>query len=170
MLPGFAFNPSFIIWRIVMPTLSTPTLTLGSTVSSKRDVTVAGTITFDAGDVGKSFRLEIKLFGEDKSGDKLPASDAVGDDLIYTYKWTNPFLIFPKAYQTFSVSAAGDVSYSEKRAIATTVLDEDTGNVSHMVGGVLLQTPRADEVYANVTLSGSPVTSKTATVASGFGV
>jgi len=160
MLPGSAFNPSFTTGRIFMPTLSTPTLTLGNTVSSKRDVTVAGTITFDAGDVGKSYRLEIKLFGEDKSG----------DDLIYTYKWTNPFLIFPKAYQTFSVSAAGNVSYSEKRAIATTVLDEDTGNVSHMVGGVLLQTPRADEVYANVTLSGSPVTSKTATVASGFGV
>ena len=38
-----------------MPTLSTPTLTLGTTTQDKRDVTVAGSITFDAVDVGEMF-------------------------------------------------------------------------------------------------------------------
>jgi hypothetical protein len=153
-----------------MPTLSTPTITLGNTVSNKRDVTVAGNITFDAGDVGKTYRLEIKLFGEDMSGDNLPASDAAGDDLIYTYKWPNPLLILPKPYKTITVSAAGNVSYSEKRAIANTVLDEDSGNVSNMVGGVLIQMPRSDEVYASVTIAGAPVTKKSLTAQAGIGV
>jgi len=153
-----------------MPTLSTPTLTLGNTVSNKRDVTVAGNITFDAGDVGKTYRLEIKVFGEDLSGDKLPASDAVGDDLLYTYNWTAPFLFLPKPYKTITVTAAGSVSYSEKRAISNVTLDEDSGTVSHIVGGVLIQMPRSDEVYANVTLSGAPVSARTATVSAGIGV
>jgi hypothetical protein len=58
-----------------MPTLSTPTLTLGATTNNKRDVTVAGNITFTASDVGKTYRLEIKIFGEDKGDDSLPSDE-----------------------------------------------------------------------------------------------
>lgn len=153
-----------------MPTLSTPTLTLGNTVNNKRDVTVAGNITFDAGDVGKTYRLEIKLFGDDSSSDNRPASDTVADDLIYTYKWTPPFLAFPRPFKTITVTSAGNVSYSEKRAVASASLDEDSGVVSNMVGGVLIQMPRSDEVYAAVTIAGAPVTVNTATVTAGIGV
>ena len=68
-----------------MATLSTPTVTLGATTADKRDVTVAGTMNFDASDVGRTYRLEIKLYGEDLSGDKLPSSDSGADDLISTF-------------------------------------------------------------------------------------
>jgi hypothetical protein len=153
-----------------MPTLSTPTLTLGDTVSNKRDVTVAGTITFDAGDVGKTYRLEIKLFGDDSASDNRPAADSAADDLIYTYQWTPPFLFLPRPFKAITVTAAGNVSYSEKRAVASAALDEDSGVVSNMVGGVLIQMPRSDEVYAAVTIAGAPVTVNTATVTAGIGV
>jgi hypothetical protein len=153
-----------------MPTLSTPTLTLGDTVSNKRDVTVAGTITFDAGDVGKTYRLEIKLFGDDSASDNRPAADSAADDLIYTYQWTPPFLFLPRPFKAITVTAAGNVSYSEKRAVASAALDEDSGVVSNMVGGVLIQMPRSDEVYAAVTIAGAPVTANTATVTAGIGV
>lgn len=153
-----------------MPTLSTPTLTLGPTDNNKRDATVAGSITFDAGDVGKTYRLEIKLYGEDKSGDNLPSGDAVGDDLLYTYKFATSFFQLP--YKTLTVAAAGTVNFSEKRSISTASLDEDPGTV--VVGWADINTPilmpRQDEVYASVTISGAPVTKKSATVVSGFGV
>lgn len=154
-----------------MPTLSTPTLTLGATDNGKRDVTVAGSITFDAGDVGKSYRLEIKLFGEDKTGDQLPSGDAVGDDQIYVYSFTGPIL--PRPYKVITVAAAGTVNFSEKRAVNTSSLDEDPGN--KIVGQAPdnqtpIFMPRKDEVYANVTISGAPVTKKSATVVAGIGV
>lgn len=153
-----------------MPTLSTPTLTLGATDNNKRDVTVAGSITFDAGDVGKTYRLEIKLFGEDKSDDTLPSGDAVGDDQIYTYSFPGPLL--PRPYKSFTVAAAGTVNYSEKRAVAVGSLDEDPGQ--QIVGWADINTPifmpRKDEVYASVTISGAPATKKSATVVAGIGV
>ena len=153
-----------------MPTLSTPTLTLGTTDNNKRNVTVAGTLTFDAGDVGKSYRLEIKLYGEDKSGDALPSGDAVGDDLLYTYKFAGPLIQLP--FKTITVAAAGSVNFSEKRAINTGTLDEDPGNV--VIGMADINTPifmpRADEVYAQVTLGIAPVAKRSATVQAGIGV
>jgi hypothetical protein len=153
-----------------MPTLSTPTLTLGATDNNKRDITVAGTLTFDTGDVGKAYRLEIKLYGEDKSGDALPSGDAVGDDLLYTYKFASPLILLP--FKTITVAAAGSINFSEKRALNTGTLDEDPGTV--IVGWADKNTPvlapRKDELYAIVTLSGSPVTKKSATVVAGIGV
>lgn len=153
-----------------MPTLNTPTLTLGTTDNNKRDATVAGSITFDAGDVGKTFRLEIKLYGEDKSGDNLPSGDAVGDDLLYTYKFGSSFFQLP--YKTLTVGAAGSVNFSEKRSVAAGTLDEDPGQ--KVVGWADINTPilmpRQDEVYASVTISGAPVTKKSATVVAGIGV
>ncbi|HEX3140257.1 MAG TPA: hypothetical protein VHQ87_09390 [Rhizobacter sp.] len=153
-----------------MPTLTTPTLTLGNTANNKRDVTVAGSISFDAGDVGKTYRLEIKVYGEDKSGDVLGPGDALGSDLLYTYAFPGPLIVMP--YKNFKVTAAGSVPYSEKRAIDTSKLDEDPG--TEVVGWADINTPivlpRKDEVYASVTVSAFPVTKKSATVTSGLGV
>ncbi|MDR7333952.1 hypothetical protein [Roseateles asaccharophilus] len=153
-----------------MATLNTPTITLGATAAGKRDVTVAGTMTFDASDVGKTYRLEIELYGEDLAGDQLPASDGGSDDLISTYMWPVGGLLI-RPYKAVTVLAAGNVSYSEKRAIDTGKLDEDSGTV--VVGWADINTPiimpRADEVYARVTLGASPTTKRSATQA-GFGV
>ena len=153
-----------------MATISTPTLALGSTVADKRNVTVGGSMTFDAADVGKSYRLEIKIYGEDVSGDNLPATDSLSDDLVYTYSWTSGF--FVTAYKSVTVAAAGTVNFSETRAISVDALDEDTGKV--LVGMADINTPiflpRSDEVYARVTLSGSPTTKRSSTVQAGIGV
>ena len=95
-----------------MATLSTPTVTLGSTTGDKRDVTVAGTMNFDASDVGRTYRLEIKLYGEDLSGDKLPSGDSGADDLISTFMWVSGGLLL-RSYKAVTVLAAGAVIYSE---------------------------------------------------------
>jgi hypothetical protein len=153
-----------------MPSLSTPTMMLGNTVADKRSVTVSGSMTFDAGDVGKTYRLEIKLYGEDLSGDNLPSGDAVGNDMIYTYLWNTPFL--PASYKNVTVAAAGNVNFSETRNVAVDTLDEDPGKV--IIGWADPNTPiysiRKDELYARVTLSGAPVTARSATTVVGVGV
>lgn len=153
-----------------MPSLNTPALTLGSIDNDKRDVTVNGSITFNASDIGKTYRLEIKVYGDDPAGDVLPSDDAVGDDLIYTYQWGGLFL--PKPYKSITVAAAGTINYSEKRSVATSKLDEDKG--TKIVGWADINTPilmpRKDEVYASVTLSGAPVTAQSAVVTAGLGV
>lgn len=154
-----------------MATLTTPTLTLGATSSGKRDVTVAGTMSFDAGDVGRTYRLEIMLYGEDLAGDNLPAGDSGADDLISTYMWPVGGLLI-RPYKAVTVLAAGSVNFSEKRAIDVTKLDEDPG--TQIVGWADINTPiimpRADEVYAQVTLSAAPTTKRSATVQGGLGV
>jgi hypothetical protein len=154
-----------------MATLSTPTITLGATSSGKRDVTVAGTMNFDVSDVGRTYRLEIKLYGEDLSGDNLPSGDSGADDLISTYMWPVGGLLI-RPYKAVTVLAAGAVNFSEKRAIDTSKLDEDAGTV--VVGWADINTPiimpRADEVYAQVTLSAAPVTRRSTTAQAGIGV
>jgi hypothetical protein len=154
-----------------MATLSTPTVTLGAISGAKRDVTVAGTMNFDAGDVGRTYRLEIKLYGEDLSGDKLPSTDTGADDLISTFMWVSGGLLL-RSYKAVTVLAAGAVNYSEKRAIETSKLDEDSG--AELVGWADINTPiympRADEVYAQVTLGTAPVSKRSSTVQAGIGV
>ncbi|MDR7272195.1 hypothetical protein J2X20_004869 [Pelomonas saccharophila] len=154
-----------------MATLSTPTITLGAVNGSKRDVTVAGTMTFDASDVGRTYRLEIELFGEDLAGDHLPSGDSGADDLISTFTWLAGGLIL-RPYKAVSVLAAGTVNYSEKRAIDTAKLDEDAG--TEIVGWADINTPiimpRSDEVYAQVTLGMAPVSKRSVTTQAGFGV
>lgn len=154
-----------------MATLSTPSVTLGAVNGAKRDVTVAGTMNFDASDVGRTYRLEIDLFGEDLAGDVLPAGDSGADDLISSFVWISGGLI-ARPYKAITVLAAGAVNYSEKRAIDTAKLDEDAGQ--ELVGWADIHTPvympRADEVYAQVTLGTAPVTKRSATVQSGIGV
>lgn len=154
-----------------MATLSTPTITLGAISNGKRDVTVAGTMTFDASDVGRTYRLGIELFGEDLSGDHLPSGDSGADDEISTFMWLAGGLLL-RPYKAVSVLAAGTVNYSEKRAIDTAKLDEDAG--TEIVGWADINTPiimpRSDEVYAQVTLGMAPVSKRSVTTQAGFGV
>lgn len=154
-----------------MATLSTPTVTLGAISGGKRDVTVAGSMSFDASDVGRTYRLEIELYGEDLAGDKLPSGDSGADDLISTFMWLASGVLL-RSYKAVTVLAAGTVNYSEKRAIDTAKLDEDAG--TGIVGWADINTPilmpRADEVYAKVTLGMAPVTKRSATITAGIGV
>jgi len=154
-----------------MATLTTPTLTLGAVNGTKRDVTVAGTMNFDASDVGRTYRLQIELYGEDLSGDNLPSGDSGADDLISTYTWLAGGLLL-RPYKAVTVLAAGSVSYSEKRAIDTSKLDEDPG--TQIVGWADINTPiimpRSDEVYAQVTLGAAPTSKRSATKQAGLGV
>lgn len=144
-------------------------LSAGSTASTA-DVTVTGTMTFEVGEVGKSFRMEIGIFGEDKSGDKLPAGDPVGDDLLYTFQWG--FLFPKKSYKQFTVMTAGPQAFTETRSISNEKLDEDLGNVKLADADINTPVyfPRQDEVYAKVSLSGSPVSARSSTVIAGIGV
>ena len=153
-----------------MPSLNTPALTLGSTTNDQRDVTVSGSITFNASDIGKTYRLEIKVYGDDPAGDVLPSDDPVGNDLVYTYQWAGPFLLKP--YKSITVAAAGTINYSEKRSVTTSKLDEDKGTkiVGWAENDIPILMPRKDEVYASVTLAGAPVTAKSAVVTTGVGV
>ena len=131
---------------------------------SSGNVTVSGTMQFDAGEVGKSYRLEIKLFGEDKAGDNLPSGDPIGDDEIHTFRWgTNIFN--NKPYKQFTIATAGPQLFTETRALSEENRNEDSGNV---MTGTTPPVPimRADEIYAKVTLSGSPVSLRSATVVS----
>lgn len=144
--------------RIIMATISNITLsTAAGTNADTSKVTVNGTMTFDSTEVGKSYRLEIKIFGEDKAGDNLPSGDAVGDDELYTFRWN---LFTP--YRTVQVTEAGAKTFTETRTISSAALDEDAGKVK--VGDADINTPvfmpRADEFYARVVLSGAPVSAK----------
>ncbi len=138
------------------------------TSSLARNVTVSGTMSFDASDVGRTYHLAISLFGEDKSGDNLPAGDPVGDDEIYGYKWG--VLLLQKPYRVVTVAAAGSVPFTETRSVSNAKLDEDTGTVAPNVQPPLPGLPRRDEVYARATLSGAPVSARSSTVIAGWGV
>ena len=54
-------------------TLTNVKLTLAPGAAGTTTVTVKGDMEFQAAEVGRSYRLEIRLFGEDKVGDNLPA-------------------------------------------------------------------------------------------------
>jgi len=146
----------------------------GSTANTKK-VTVNGTLTFVAGNVGKSYRLVIKLRGEDKAGDNLPDTDSGPDDELFTYTWSNPV----RSYKVISVTSAGSQNFSHMRVISAGILDEDSGKV--YIGSPAPHSPaflpRDDEIYATVTLKNPPVpsavepTARSSTViVSGFGV
>jgi hypothetical protein len=130
-------------------------------------------MSFDATEVGKSYRLAIEIWGEDKSDDNLPSTDAVGDEELYTYMWGSWFL--RRAYRQFTVSAAGSQTFTEARTISNGTLDEDSGSSTgpsspDNENTTLPGLPRRDELYAKVTLSGTPVTARSATVVTGAGV
>jgi hypothetical protein len=150
-----------------MASISGVTMSIANGASTiARNVTVTGSMGFDASDVGRTYHLAISLFGEDKSDDKLPASDPVGDDNIFGFKWG--FLATP--YKTVTVAAPGTVPFTETRSVSNTKLDEDTGTVAPNVDPPLPGIPRRDEVYARATLSGAPVSARSTTVIAGIGV
>lgn len=157
-----------------MASLSNVSLSIatGSTASTTT-ATVSGTMNFDATEVGKSYRLAIAIWGEDKSDDNLPSTDSVGDEELYTFTWGSLFL--RRSYRQFTVNAAGPQTFTEARNISSGTLDEDSGLSSGPNSPDNGNTPppglpRRDEVYAKVTLSGTPVTARSATVVTGAGV
>lgn len=153
-----------------MATIQNPQISLGSGAGDKRPVTVSGTMKFDAADVGRTFRLEIAVYGDDSTSDNRPVEDGPGDDVIYTFQWPGPLL--PRAYKLLTVQAAGNVSLTETRQVSNAALDEDTGKVH--VGDADINTPlfmpRSDEIYAKLTLTPTSVSATTPTISSGFGV
>jgi hypothetical protein len=157
-----------------MASLSNISLAVGAgSTATSTNVTVSGTMTFDAAEVGKSYRLAIGIFGEDKSGDNLPSTDPVGDEELYTFRWGT--LFFSRAYRDFTVNAAGAQTFTEARNISSKTLDEDSGSTpgpdSPDNGNTTLPgLPRKDELYARVTLSGTPVSARSQTVEIGIGV
>jgi hypothetical protein len=132
-----------------MATITGVTLTIGApTPADARNVTVAGTINFDASDVGKSYRLAITMMGEDKAGDE----DAVGDDEVSTFRWPGQPVSLP--FKVIPATAPGPVTFSESRAIARATLDEDKDGWTTMgVPPTPVPILRADELYARVTLT-----------------
>lgn len=153
-----------------MASVSKVTLSIGAASPSGREVTVKGTLGFDASEVGKTFRLEIKILGEDKTGDKTPVDDPIGDDILYTYGWGSIFL--KRAFKEITVASAGAQSFTESRVISEELLDEDSGLVKVAQADINTPVfmPRADEVYALVSLTSAPVSARSATVNSGLGV
>jgi hypothetical protein len=156
-----------------MASISNVTMSIASGSSSiARSVTVNGTLTFDASDVGRTYRLGVALVGEDKSGDNLPSGDPVGDDDIYDFKWG--FLLNQKPYKSITVVAPGTQTFSETRSVSNVKLDEDAGtvpvNFEPDINTPLPGFPRKDEVYARATLGLAPVTARSATVIAGIGI
>lgn len=133
-----------------------------SSTANSKDVTVTGELTFDSSDIGRRYHLAIKLFGEDKPGDNLPASDTPGDDELYTFRFFVGGFIFWLPYKSITATAAGSHSFTETRTVSSATLDEDSGNVFISLPDInspSLYFPRLDEVYAKVTLSAAPSSS-----------
>jgi hypothetical protein len=156
-----------------MASISNVTMSIANGTSSiARNVTVNGTMTFDANDVGKTYRLGIALVGEDLVGDKLPSGDPVGDDDVYDFKWG--FLLNQKPYKTITVAAAGTQTFTETRSVSNVKLDEDPGkvelNAEPDINTPLPGFPRKDEVYARATLGLAPVIARSPTVIAGIGI
>jgi hypothetical protein len=156
-----------------MASISNVTMSIATGTSSiARSVTVNGTMTFDANDVGKTYRLGIALVGEDKTGDNLPSGDAVGDDDVYDFRWG--ILLYQKPYKSITVAAPGTQTFSETRSVSNVKLDEDAGtvpiNYEPDINTPLPGFPRKDEVYARATLGLAPVIARSPTVIAGIGI
>jgi hypothetical protein len=157
-----------------MASLSKISLSLSDeTTANTRSVTVSGLMSFNKGDVGKIYRLYIRLVGEDKPGDVLPTSDPVGDDIVSTFFWKTPFGL--DSYVSAAVSATGPHKFTETRGISKGKLDEDSGE--EKTGEADINTPflvpRQDEVYAKVWLWVPPsplATARSATAIANVGV
>jgi hypothetical protein len=132
----------------------------GGQTSETSDVTVSGAMTFVSSDVGKKYRLEIKLHGDDSPTDNRPLDDGVSDDDLYTYRFG------PRGaeYMLVSVTAAGSQTFSETRTLQNAILNEDSGKGPGPEPGKNNPNPqaRADEVYARATLFGAGMTARSA--------
>jgi hypothetical protein len=163
--------------RFIMAAVSNVSLSItdGSTPETKT-VTVSGTLTFNADEIGRHYRLAIKLFGEDLDGDNLPDTDPAGDDDLYTFMFGG-FIYRPsffplRPYTQFTPNKE-EYPFTYTRTISKEKLDEDSGSItipSPAMGTPPLKLPRTDEVYAKVTLSVAPSssTARSATVTGFF--
>jgi len=135
-----------------------------SSTENTQNITVSGTMNFDMSEVGKNYRLEIKIFGEDKPGDRLPSDDRFGDDELYTFYFRGRLPLWRVPFKQFIVATVGPQTFTETRAISNNELDEDSGR--EIVGWADIHSPiymqRADEVYAKVVLSVAPSTPSSA--------
>ncbi len=124
------------------------------------DVTVSGTMNFVSGEVGKTYRLEITLRGDDWPDDNRPLGDDANDDDVYTYKFA------PRGaeFTLVTVTAPGAQTFSETRTLQSATLDEDSGKHDLRKPDKWTPNPypRADEVYARVTLFGVGMTARSA--------
>lgn len=143
-----------------MVSVSNVSLSTSSLSSTQTNVTVSGTLNFDAGDVGRNYQMAIKIFGEDKADDKLPKDDEVGDDEIFAFLWSSG------PVKLISVTKAGPQPFNETRVISASSLDEDKGDIQ--IGVINLKDPifrsRKDEIYAQVLLSSATISARSATV------
>ena len=135
-----------------MASVSNVSLSIGSGSSpTARSVKVTGTLNFDPSDVGKGFRLQIKLFGEDRPDDDLDAGDAPGDDELYTFRWPPPFPLLN--FTIVNAMSAGSQGFTEARSILSEALDEDPGDIGDQDMPRPILKPRVDEIYARVVLT-----------------
>ncbi|WP_088282662.1 hypothetical protein [Ideonella sp. A 288] len=153
-----------------MASIVNPLVTVANSSGNSRNVTVTGTLNFDASDVGRTYKLEIGVYGDDSASDNRPSDDSSADDLIYTFKWTA--IPFPRPYKNITVLVAGNVAINETRSISNDTLDEDKGIV--ILGKPAPQSPvpfpRSDEIYAKVTLGSASISKNTPPLQVGIGV
>ena len=133
-----------------MASVSDVTLQFGAASADPRLVRVKGKLHFDAGDVGKSFNLDVDLYGAEPAGDTLPPGDHPRSDFLYSFKWASA------TSKTIPVAAAGIVAFDESRNVPASVLDEDAGETGprdiNVPNEPLPGLPHKDEVFALVTL------------------
>lgn len=153
-----------------MASINNPVVTLGSSSGSGRNVTVTGTLNFDASDVGRTYKLEIGVYGDDSASDNRPSDDSAADDLIYTFKWTA--IPFPRPYKNITVLVAGSMAINETRLISNDTLNEDKGNViiAEPAPQSPVPFPRSDEIYAKVTLGSASISKNTPPLQVGIGI
>ena len=107
-------------------------------------------LTFTTAEVGKTFRYDINLLGEDKLGDEGPI--VIGGQLISDFS----FGVFGIPSKLITATAT-EQSFTEIRNISTQKLNEDPGfdsiNVSPPeLPPQIIKVPHKDEIYAEVSL------------------
>lgn len=144
-----------------MVSVSNVSLSTSASSSAQTSVTVSGTLNFDAGDVGRTYQMAIKIFGEDKADDQLPNDDEVGDDEIFAFLWSSG------PVKPISVTKAGPQPFTETRAVSASSVDEDKGSIKigviNIPGDPIFRS-RRDEIYAKVLLSSATISARSATV------
>ena len=124
-------------------------------LADSKKVIVDFKLAFSTAEVGKTFRYDINLRGEDKSGDDPePGPTIIGGQLISDFTFG---LGLPSKLIT---ATALEQSFSETRNISTQKLNEDPGfdsiNVSPPeLPPQLIKVPHQDEIFAEVTLNRS---------------
>jgi len=120
------------------------------TTADDRTAIVKYTFNFAAGDVGKAFRVSIKLWADDTG--EGPVLSPLFVQPLYTFHFGN-FLFFKNDYFVVTPSMAGDLSDTKQAIVATNLLNEDPGTTTvKLPNGKLITLPQRDEIYATVSL------------------